>query len=249
MALSGKTIGRVAALSDRLGVGVSARRLHRSFSPLARRNHRDDVNLQLLLAHVLARDSNCIDVGAHSGDVLADIVRLAPDGHHIAFEPLPLQAGALRARFPQVDVRNAAVGACAGNADFTVVTSNPQLSGLRDRHAAGESTEAITVAVECIDDVVDPARRVALLKIDVEGAEFGVLEGARELLARDGPTVVFEHGIGGSDHFGVSSADIHDLLAGDVGMRIFDIDGGGPYSRAEFAALFDKPIWFFVAHR
>ncbi len=36
------------------------------------------------------------------------------------------------------------------------------------------------------------AGRGALLKIDVEGHEFEVLQGAREILDHDGPVVLFE---------------------------------------------------------
>lgn len=248
MSLSGKTLSRAAAVSDRIGVGDQLRRVHRRVSPLARRNHQDDRHLRLLLAHSLAEDANCIDVGAHAGDVLADIVRYAPAGRHVAFEPLPTQAAALAERFTAVDVRNAAVSDEAGTARFTHVVSNPQLSGLRDRGFVGEASETIEVAVERIDDVVDPERPVSLVKIDVEGAELGVLRGGIELLRRDRPTVVFEHGIGGSDHFGTTSGDVHDLLVGEVGLRIFDIDGGGPFTRDEFEALFREPIWSFVAH-
>lgn len=249
MSLTGTAVHRVAALADRVGVGEPARALHRRVSPVARRNARDDRHLQLLLAHGLEQDANCIDVGAHCGDVLEQIVRYAPDGRHLAFEPLPEQAADLRARFPTVDVHHAAVAAEAGTATFNHVVSNPQLSGLRDRGFAGESSETFDVEVKRLDDCVDPEHAVSLLKIDVEGAELGVLEGGLELLKRDQPTVVFEHGVGGADHFGTSPGDVHDLLVGEVGLRIFDIDGEGPYSRTGFEAVFADPIWFFVAHR
>lgn len=249
MSLTGTAVQRIAALADRAGVGEPARALHRRVSPLARRNARDDHHLQLLLAHGLEQDANCIDVGAHCGDVLEQIVRYAPDGRHLAFEPLPAQAADLRERFPTVDVHHAAVAAEAGTATFNHVVSNPQLSGLRDRGFAGESSETFDVAVKRLDDCVDPEQLVSLLKIDVEGAELGVLEGGLELLKRDRPTVVFEHGVGGADHFGTTSGDVHDLLVGEVGLRIFDIDGEGPYSRGDFEEVFTDPIWFFVAHR
>ncbi|WP_210494958.1 FkbM family methyltransferase [Patulibacter sp. SYSU D01012] len=249
MAFSGTVQSRVATVADRFGATPALRAAYRRVSPLARRNARDDAHLRLLLAHGLAHDANAVDVGAHGGDVLADLVRLAPAGHHVAFEPLPDQAAALRERFPGVDVHQAAVGAQAGAATFTRVVSNPQLSGLRDRGFAGEETEQLEVPVLRLDDVCDPDRPVSLLKIDVEGAELGVLEGGLELLHRDRPTVVFEHGVGGADHFGVTSEQVHDLLVGEVGLRIFDIDGEGPLSRQAFAARFRAPIWFFVAHR
>lgn len=249
MSLTGTAVQRIAAIADRVGAREPARAIHRRVSPLARRNAQDDRHLQLLLAHGLERDANCIDVGAHCGDVLEQIVHYAPDGHHQAFEPLPAQAADLRERFPTVDVHHAAVAAEAGTATFNHVVSNPQLSGLRDRGFAGESSETFEVPLKRLDDCVDPDRPVALLKIDVEGAELGVLEGGLELLKREQPTVVFEHGVGGADHFGTSPGDVHELLVDEVGLRIFDIDGEGPYSRDAFERVFTAPIWFFVAHR
>jgi FkbM family methyltransferase len=249
MSLTGTAVQRIAALTERVGAGGPARAVHQRLSPLARRNARDDQHLRLLLAHGLEQDANCIDVGAHCGDVLEQIVRYAPQGEHLAFEPLPAQAADLRARFPEVAVHHAAVAAEAGTATFNHVVSNPQLSGLRDRGFAGEASETFEVPVMRLDDCVDPERAVSLLKIDVEGAELGVLEGGIEMLKRDQPTVVFEHGVGGADHFGTTPGDVHDLLVGDVGLRIFDIDGDGPYSRADFDRVFTEPIWFFVAHR
>ncbi len=249
MSLTGTAVQRIAAIADRVGAGDPARALHRRVSPLARRNARDDLHLRLLLAHGLDADANCVDVGAHCGDVLEQVVRYAPEGRHQAFEPLPAQAADLRERFPGVEVHHAAVAAEAGTATFTHVVSNPQLSGLRDRELAGESSESFEVPVKRLDDCCDPERPVSLLKIDVEGAELGVLEGGLEMLKRDRPTVVFEHGVGGADHFGTRPSDVHDLLVGEVGLRIFDIDGEGPYSRTAFDRVFTEPIWFFVAHR
>ena len=56
------------------------------------------------------------------------------------------------------------------------------------------------------------------------------------------------HGAGASEHYGTRPADIHRLLAGEVGMRIFDADGNGPYSEAQFEQVFTEPMWNFVAH-
>jgi hypothetical protein len=60
--------------------------------------------------------------------------------------------------------------------------------------------------------------------------------------------VWFEHGAGASDRYGTTAANVHRLLVGDVGLRIFDADGSGPYSEAEFDAVFSEPMWSFVAH-
>src|SRR5580704_7217453 len=33
--------------------------------------------------------ANCIDIGAHKGDILRQILKYSPGGKHFAFEPLP----------------------------------------------------------------------------------------------------------------------------------------------------------------
>jgi FkbM family methyltransferase len=177
------------------------------------------------------------------------MVRCAPRGRHIAYEPLPELADALARRFPGVDVRNAAVSDHAGETSFVHVVTNPAYSGLRERSYPGdEKLRTIQVRLERLDDALPEGYAPALIKVDVEGAELQVFEGARETLARHRPVVFFEHGKGGADHYGTTSGAVHDLL-GEAGLRIFDEHGGGPYSRESFAELFETPVANFVAHR
>jgi FkbM family methyltransferase len=206
--------------------------------------------VRLLLAYTLASDADCIDVGAYAGDVLSEMVRLAPRGRQLAYEPLPELARSLAARFPSVDVRAAALSDSAGEADFVHVVSNPAYSGLREREYPGrERLERIRVRTERLDDSLPGGFAPAFIKVDVEGAELQVFRGARETIARHRPTIFFEHGRGAADRYGTRSAQIYDLLVGETGLRLFDEHGGGPYSRDGFEALFDRPIWNFVAHR
>src|ERR1700735_3596807 len=63
---------------------------------------RNDIYDELTVAvmtEVLTSTSNCVDAGAHTGKLLEHMVRLAPDGYHHAFEPLPECAAVLRERF------------------------------------------------------------------------------------------------------------------------------------------------------
>ena len=70
--------------------------------------------LVALMEEVLEPDSDCLDVGAHAGSVLAELVRLAPEGRHVAWEPLPEFAERLRRAYPEVEVREAALSDEAG---------------------------------------------------------------------------------------------------------------------------------------
>jgi hypothetical protein len=55
-----------------------------------------------------------------------------------------------------------------------------------------ESFAVLSVPTVALDDYFTTAERVALLKIDVEGAELAVLRGAERILRSDGPLLVFE---------------------------------------------------------
>jgi FkbM family methyltransferase len=206
-------------------------------------------SLRLLLAYVLAEDDDCIDVGAHTGDVLEQMVRCAPRGRHIAYEPLPHLAAELARRFPDVDVRNAALSDTTGETTFVHVLTNPAYSGLRERTYPGkERLRTIPVRRERLDDALPEGFAPAFIKVDVEGAELQVFEGARETLARHRPVVFFEHGKGGADHYGTTTGAVHDLLTG-AGLRIFDEHGNGPFSRDGLEALFGTSTSNFIAHR
>jgi hypothetical protein len=68
----------------------AARRLRRRFLPAHMRSDVRDMELLVaLMEEVVGPDSDCLDVGAHAGSVLAELVRLAPEGRHVASEPLP----------------------------------------------------------------------------------------------------------------------------------------------------------------
>lgn len=220
-----------------------------SFDPAARRALRDEHAMRVVLATALRRDGNAVDVGANRGETLEMILAVAPDGRHVAYEPIPALAAQLAAAFPQVDVRNAACSETAGSAEFTHVLGAPAMSGLRQRAdlpAHAQEVERFDVRLERLDDALPEGYAPSLIKVDVEGAELLVLRGAQETLARHRPFVIFEHGIGGADLYGSQPGELWDLLDG-AGLRIFDLDGDGPYTRERFEAVFTEPIWNFLA--
>jgi FkbM family methyltransferase len=200
---------------------------------------RDNERLVSVLEEMLEPSSDCVDVGAHEGKVLREMVRLAPNGRHVAWEPLPAFARRLRDEFPSVEVREAALSDRAGERAFAHMLDEPGWSGFVPRPTpAGSAVATITVRCERLDDVLPDGVRPALIKVDVEGAEEQVLLGAIDTLRRHRPVVVFEHGAGSADHYGTTPDGIHHLFTGRLGYRIFGLDSDGPYTADRFREVF-----------
>ncbi len=206
---------------------------------LRQRDRVDWENMRRLLAFTLGPDSACVDIGAHRGLVLEEILRVAPTGQHIAFEPIPWLAAELAKGFPRVEVHQIALSDSDQTVDFSHVSGDAEgLSGFRSRALPpGVEAEITQISVQTarLDDVLDPDYAPTLIKLDVEGAELQVLAGARGTLKRHHPTLVFEHGSGSAEAYGTHPRDIWALLCDQVGYRLFDLDGNGPYTLEEFA--------------
>ena len=204
-----------------------------------------------VLQAVLVEDSVCVDVGAHAGAILTHIVRLAPNGNHLAVEPLPAFADRLRDAFPGVDVQQCALAAISGSSIFNAVTSNPAYSGLRRRpyDRPDEHVEQIAVRVERLDDLVDKHRPVRLLKVDVEGGEVGVLQGATRVLAEDRPFVAFEFGAAAARAYGTGAEDAYAIL-NDADLRVTTLarwlNNDPAFTREEFLAATGRDFFFLA---
>ncbi len=230
-------------------LGDYLRQARATVLPKYRRDAIDNHGLRLLLSFTLKEDANCIDVGAYRGGVLAEMLRVAPRGRHIAYEPLPFMYEHLRRSFPDVDIRHAAVSNQTDERSFTCVKSTPGHSGFSQRYfSQAQGLETITVRTVTLDQDLPADYAPALIKIDVEGAERLVLEGALATLTRYRPIVVFEHGKGAADYYDTRPEQIYALLHDAVGLRIFDMDGNGPYTLQQFQETFaSNEHWNFVA--
>src|SRR5262245_33343130 len=156
---------------------------HPELAPLYREERRlDDV-----IARCMRRDSHCIDVGAHIGATLSTLVRLAPQGRHLAFEPLPEKARWLARKFPEVDVRALALSDRPGAVDFAEDLRQPGFSGVTVAGDRGQRTRLHRVDADTLDRVVPAGYAPDFVKLDVEGFELAVLRGGRATLER-GPT-------------------------------------------------------------
>lgn len=210
-----------------------------------------------VLQRALKPASTCVDVGCHEGLVLESMVKLAPSGRFYAFEPIPEMFEALKSKFPspRITLSNVALSNQAGVVSFNHVVSNPGYSGLRKRtyDRPDETDRTISVPTDRMDNVIPRTERVDVIKVDVEGAELQVFEGAVETIKRCMPFIIFEHGLGAADCYGTRPSQIFDLLCGECGLKISLLqnwlDRRKPLSRKGFEDQFDhRTNYYFIAH-
>ncbi len=133
-----------------------------------------------------------VDVGAHIGSIIAAVLRHDPSIAVIAVEAMPDKVSALRRHFPNVIVHQCAAGECAAVASFYVDMQHSGYSSLYSKNApTTDSVKVIDVQVSALDDLISSAN-VDVIKIDVEGAELGVVRGAKRLIAECRPILMFE---------------------------------------------------------
>jgi len=208
----------------------------------AYRGLRDAMAVQVVLATVLRPDSHVIDIGANRGELLEPMMKLAPTGQYLAYEPIPDLARELAERFPLALVRQVALSDEEGSSTFRHVVDQSGYSGLRPRAGDLGRVQEITVDVRRLDDDLPADFRPVLIKVDVEGAEVRVFKGSLRTLERFKPVLLFEHDR--TDLYETNSDDLWDMLSGS-GYRIFNMEGGGPYSREHFRT--PAPEWNYMA--
>jgi FkbM family methyltransferase len=231
----------VAAISRRLG----RPELFAAINSRARREQYEAIGVRAVIAGALESDGTYIDIGTNRGQLLREAVRIAPRGHHIAFEPIPALAADLARAFPDVDCRQLALGAHRqSTAEFCYfheldgwsgLLRNPQISDERGR------PEYITVGVSTLDEELKGVTP-RVVKIDVEGAELAVLEGARQTLGRARPVVIFERVLEASRLHGATPAGPWDLLS-ELGYQIFSVTGEGPFTRTQVSETTEILDW------
>lgn len=239
---------RIIDTSVKIGVYDQFSEMRDRVHPVYRPQHVDDQRLGRFVQAVLHGDSNCIDVGAFRGRLLAKIVRSAPLGRHIAYEPLPHLQRLVAERFPTVDVRQAAVSDRVGEAIYAYVLDEPALSGFHCRSIASTRVKRFTVRTETLDQSLPGGYIPTLIKVSVEGAELQVFQGAMETITRYKPVIIFEHALSTAVHYGTQPHHVYQLLHDTAGLEIFDLEGRGPYSLPEFEdSFYLDECWDYVA--
>jgi len=174
---------------------MKLRYLYRAFKARYR-----DERAELLTALLAIRPGDTVaDIGANKGAYLYWLQKAVGEtGKVFAYEPQPALAGYLQSVCELMRWKNVLVRDCA-------LSDSPGVGMLNVPGAAdspGASLEgAITERTDCrqfecpvdtLDNQLRDAARVALLKIDVEGHELRVFQGAKEVLRHHRPLIICE---------------------------------------------------------
>ena len=219
------------------------------------RNLKYDILTKKVFQREMRVSSNCVDVGAHKGEILDLILTLSPEGHHTAFEPIPQMFKKLQENYRnRVQVFPYALSNRSGVTHFNVVTDSPAYSGLQRREykTADPQIESIEVEVRQLDDILHKRDfAIDLIKIDVEGGELDVLKGSTQILSSDHPTLIFEFGKGASEFYGTMPHHMHELLT-QYGYQIWTIgdfwNNGKSLDSASLKSIYENQSdYYFVA--
>lgn len=145
-----------------------------------------DTEERKLLSDIAVPGMTVVDVGANIGIYTAYFSKLVgPSGRVIAFEPEPKNYNRLCAYvqgLENVEPVEAAVVAQSGDIELFV---SDALNVDHQTYDSGENRSRIGVHAVALDDYFPRGSRIDLIKIDVQGAEAAVLQGAERLLGEN----------------------------------------------------------------
>jgi len=146
-----------------------------------------------------AKPGMFIDVGANDGGTLLHLLSAFPDADYMGFEPLPMEYAYVQSLIAENALVNAKVFPVAlsdteGIATLLVSSSRASSSIVEGFRSSAFYSGRVPVVVSTGDHFVRQVApsTISLIKIDVEGAELGVLKGFSATLSQYRPFVVFE---------------------------------------------------------
>jgi FkbM family methyltransferase len=148
----------------------------------------------------LSKGDTFLDIGANHGTYSLRAAKLVgPKGKVLAFEPQPRLAMIIKRTFTengfsQARVYPLAVSSRAGLTKLYIPSTGSGMAGLFEGYSAVGDFDAIEVNTVRLDDFLEtedlPGK--LFIKLDVEGSELTVLDGAKRLIQRHHPLILLE---------------------------------------------------------
>ncbi len=177
-----------------------------------------------------------VDVGAHVGLAATRFRELFPEAMLHCFEPYPESFESLRAAaggLHPIELHGMALASRSGQAKFTVNRNSATNSLLASddraevywRTDTPQTTGTMTVPVSTLDAFAREREieHVDILKMDVQGGEYEVLEGARGLLEAGAIGLVYMELITAPTYVGQHRIREYLELFDAVGYELFDL--------------------------
>lgn len=186
-----------------------------------------DAPLFRFLAGALPGPGVFLDVGANIG-LYSAAWSLATARPHLALEPVPETAALCREVLATnaivANVREIAAGRAHGTVTLTASGGGANNRWARECSKVGAGTPLVDVVTAPLDHLVARAGAdaVAAIKIDVEGQELEVLEGAAETIRRWRPRLVVECHCASWNELNVDRRRFAELIDGFGYRRITD---------------------------
>jgi FkbM family methyltransferase len=188
-------------------------------------------DLLLLGDYFVTPNSAIIEVGANIGFESLYFAKRFPDSLVYSYEPgtYPHDCLLLSKSYNHLEnlrVFKLAVGHSRGIAEMSSPTEeclNKGLGSLKEnkdleRHYKREQVEVVT-----LDTHFSEKRRVSFLKIDTQGFEWDVLQGATQTIHEHRPAIIFEH----EDHYHAQPGELRRNIARFFDQACYDLYSNG----------------------
>lgn len=154
--------------------------------------------LKAEIVQYLKRGGNFFDVGANIGLISFFVNEFCPQAQITAFEPGNVMFGCLKATVTQNNLQNITlvkkgIADKKRNAEFFIEPNSTGGSSISRKHYDKNRRNVEKIELISLDEYVCETGTIPdLVKVDVEGAENLVVDGARELIIKHRPIFIIE---------------------------------------------------------